>query len=94
MRNLALVLAVAACSPSVEKVPRGSENHVSVDEYTDTLRHTIDGQVQRYSDIEGGILLTARNCTGIKATIRERMPDGSYITCREGKRIIWEMDRR
>ncbi|NVB83239.1 MAG: hypothetical protein HOV81_33010 [Kofleriaceae bacterium] len=99
MRHVVVVLCLVACGPDIEKVPKGGPP-ITVDDYIFALRATIEaqgrGRIQRYSDVEGGIVISANSglCDTIKLTVRDQMPDGSFVTCREDGRIKWELDRR
>jgi hypothetical protein len=106
MRTLALILALSACMPDPEKVPRGSKSTLTYDEYLAALRIVFasngKGKVQRYSDVSGGISISTEVdglCSNLKSLLitpggSSEMPDGTYVTCRESGEMIWQLDRR
>ena len=106
MRTILIALAMTACSPSkVEKIQPGSSSKLSFNDYLASLQAafgaTGKGKVQPYTDIVGGLLITANQagvCADIKPLLMPgggaEMPDGTYVTCREGDAVRWELDRR
>jgi hypothetical protein len=96
-------LLLCSCDPSskVEKLPLG-RGELSPDEYYVMVKAGLEGdgiQVKQFSDVAGGIAIVTGvgGCAPIRSGLREgdaAIVDGVYVMCLEGKRIMWEMERK